>query len=77
MIGVGKSSLLAQYSKKEFHQQYRVTIGVEFVKKQVKIGQDATINLQIWDTVQFRKIFRNISSLGRLRVIQKYDSVIL
>ncbi|KRX00180.1 P-loop containing nucleoside triphosphate hydrolase [Pseudocohnilembus persalinus] len=50
---VGKSSILLQYTKKQFKTEYNVTIGVEFASKQAHIEtQDGPQNLtlQIWDT---------------------------
>lgn len=48
---MGKSSLLHQFAQHAFKEDYRVTIGVEFVVKQVQIDGDAVVTLQIWDTV--------------------------
>lgn len=33
ILGVGKSSLLMQYTQNDFKTDYTVTIGVEFVSK--------------------------------------------
>ncbi|XP_028093461.1 ras-related protein Rab7-like isoform X2 [Camellia sinensis] len=47
--GVGKTSLMNQYVYKKFSQQYKSTIGADFVTKEVEIdGKHVT--LQIWDT---------------------------
>ena len=47
---VGKTCLLNQYIKKEFTSQYKATIGADFLTKQLT-RKNASINLQIWDTV--------------------------
>eukprot|EP01071_Lankesteria_metandrocarpae_P005014 Lankesteria_metandrocarpae@DN3810_c0_g1_i1.p1 len=47
--GVGKTSLMNQFVHKRFSNQYRATIGADFVSKDVVVdGQQVT--LQIWDT---------------------------
>ncbi|KRX01095.1 P-loop containing nucleoside triphosphate hydrolase [Pseudocohnilembus persalinus] len=47
--GVGKTSLLNQYVKQKFTQQYRATVGADFMSKEVVVD-DKQISLQIWDT---------------------------
>uniref|UniRef100_A0A0K0FC17 Ras-related protein Rab-7a (inferred by orthology to a human protein) n=1 Tax=Strongyloides venezuelensis TaxID=75913 RepID=A0A0K0FC17_STRVS len=47
--GVGKTSLMNQYVKKKFTNQYKATIGADFLTKDIKMG-DKLITLQIWDT---------------------------
>ncbi|KAK3211812.1 hypothetical protein Dsin_016518 [Dipteronia sinensis] len=47
--GVGKTSLMNQYVYKKFSQQYKATIGADFVTKEVQID-DKLVTLQIWDT---------------------------
>ncbi|XP_019463566.1 PREDICTED: ras-related protein Rab7-like isoform X3 [Lupinus angustifolius] len=47
--GVGKTSLMNQYAYKKFSQQYKATIGADFVTKELQID-DKLITLQIWDT---------------------------
>ncbi|KAL8172423.1 hypothetical protein V2J09_024227 [Rumex salicifolius] len=47
--GVGKTSLMNQYVHKRFSQQYKATIGADFVTKEVQID-DRLVTLQIWDT---------------------------
>nr|CAB3474070.1 unnamed protein product [Digitaria exilis] len=46
---VGKTSLMNQYVHKKFSQQYKATIGADFVTKEVLI-EDRLVTLQIWDT---------------------------
>ncbi|CAN6346045.1 unnamed protein product [Urochloa humidicola] len=47
--GVGKTSLMNQYVNKKFSQQYKATIGADFLTKEVLI-EDKLVTLQIWDT---------------------------
>ena len=46
---VGKTSLLYQYVKNQYSQQYKATIGADFLTKNIQKGED-TLQLQIWDT---------------------------
>ncbi|XP_042436951.1 ras-related protein Rab7-like [Zingiber officinale] len=46
---VGKTSLMNQYVHKKFTQQYKVTIGADFVTKEILVD-DRLVTLQIWDT---------------------------
>ncbi|GLU20355.1 hypothetical protein SLE2022_365590 [Rubroshorea leprosula] len=47
--GVGKTSLMNQYVYKKFNQQYKATIGADFVTKELRID-DKMVTLQLWDT---------------------------
>ncbi|XP_074580218.1 ras-related protein Rab7-like [Curcuma longa] len=47
--GVGKTSLMNQYVHKKFTQQYKATIGADFVTKEILVD-DRLVTLQIWDT---------------------------
>eukprot|EP00871_Galdieria_phlegrea_P002507 jgi/Galph1/3257/GphlegSOOS_G1937.1 len=47
--GVGKTSLLERFVNHRFSQQYKATIGADFLTKDLII-EDRTVNLQIWDT---------------------------
>ncbi|KAI4310708.1 hypothetical protein MLD38_035663 [Melastoma candidum] len=47
--GVGKTSLMNQYVYKKFSQQYKATIGADFVTKELQID-DKLVTLQVWDT---------------------------
>jgi len=47
--GVGKTSLMNQYVNNRFSQQYKATIGADFLAKEITVG-DKTVSLQIWDT---------------------------
>ncbi|GAA0184918.1 hypothetical protein Leryth_011423 [Lithospermum erythrorhizon] len=47
--GVGKTSLMNQYVHKKFSQQYKATIGADFVTKELQMD-DRLVTLQIWDT---------------------------
>ncbi|CAN0866832.1 Ras-related protein Rab7 [Linum grandiflorum] len=47
--GVGKTSLMNQYVNKKFSNQYKATIGADFLTKEVEF-EDRLFTLQIWDT---------------------------
>ena len=47
--GVGKTSLMDQFVNKKFSNNYKPTIGVDFLTKEVLV-EDRVVNLQIWDT---------------------------
>ncbi|CBI32577.3 unnamed protein product, partial [Vitis vinifera] len=47
--GVGKTSLMNQYVNKKFSNQYKATIGADFLTKEVQF-EDRLFTLQIWDT---------------------------
>lgn len=59
--GVGKSSLLLQFTDKRFTSYHEMTIGVEFGAKTINI-KGKIIKLQVWDTAgqeSFRSITRS------------------
>lgn len=41
--------MLYQYVKNQFSQQYKATIGADFLTKNIEKGEN-TLQLQIWDT---------------------------
>uniref|UniRef100_A0A8C8G576 Ras-related protein Rab-7a n=1 Tax=Oncorhynchus tshawytscha TaxID=74940 RepID=A0A8C8G576_ONCTS len=47
--GVGKTSLMNQYVNKRFSNQYKATIGADFLTKEVMVD-DRLVTMQIWDT---------------------------
>merc|ERR1712157_364124 len=47
--GVGKTCLMNQYVNRKFTNQYKATIGADFLTKEVMID-DRALTLQIWDT---------------------------
>lgn len=49
--GVGKSSLLLQYTDSRFTESHTPTIGVEFGIRTVELN-GKLIKMQIWDTVR-------------------------
>ena len=46
---VGKTSLMNQYVNKKFSNQYKATIGADFLTKEVVVD-DRLVTMQIWDT---------------------------
>ena len=72
--GVGKSSLLLRYTKNQFNQDIRSTIGLEFGVKYLKID-NIQLKIQIWDTAGMER-YRSLTSLyykGAKGVIIVYD----
>ncbi|KAG2374045.1 hypothetical protein C9374_011124 [Naegleria lovaniensis] len=47
--GVGKTSLMNQYVNNKFSNQYKATIGADFLTKEIMI-EDTCCSLSIWDT---------------------------
>ncbi|KAK2952083.1 putative GTP-binding protein yptV5 [Blattamonas nauphoetae] len=47
--GVGKTSLINQFAQHKFSEQYKVTIGADFLTKEV-IVDGRQVTMQIWDT---------------------------
>eukprot|EP01114_Cavostelium_apophysatum_P020329 TRINITY_DN6787_c0_g1_i1.p1 TRINITY_DN6787_c0_g1~~TRINITY_DN6787_c0_g1_i1.p1 ORF type:complete len:1084 (-),score=265.41 TRINITY_DN6787_c0_g1_i1:21-3155(-) len=58
--GVGKSALLARFTRDTFDPSHRSTIGVEFATKTIEV-EGKKIKLQIWDTAGQER-FRAITS---------------
>ncbi|KAL6069591.1 Ras-related protein Rab-2-B [Balamuthia mandrillaris] len=59
--GVGKSSLLFQFTDQSFDPSHEMTIGVEFGAKAFQVG-DKAVKVQIWDTAgqeSFKSITRS------------------
>ena len=52
---MGKSCLLTQFIENKFNPKYDMTVGIEFVSRTITIN-DMVIKLQIWDTVQYKKL---------------------
>ena len=60
-MGVGKSSLMSQYIKKEFPESPLPTIAIEFATKIIKIKEGGFVKAQIWDTAGQEK-YKSITS---------------
>jgi Ras-related protein Rab-7A len=54
-MGVGKTSLMNQYVNKRFSNQYKPTLGVDFLAKDIKID-DRLVTMQVW---KFRVMLRS------------------
>lgn len=48
-FGVGKTSLIRRFVENSFSDNYKVTIGVHISKKVLKLKNDQSLNLIIWD----------------------------
>ena len=62
--GVGKSCILQRYMKHTFEEQYKCTIGVDFLMKTVIINNE-TVKLQLWDTAGQEKYKSMVSTYYR------------
>ena len=60
-MGVGKSSLISQYTKKEFPENPIPTIAIEFTTKIIKMINGDKVKIQIWDTAGQEK-YKSITS---------------
>jgi Rab family protein len=60
-MGVGKSSLISQYIKKEFPESPLPTIAIEFTTKILRMRNGDKIKMQIWDTAGQEK-YKSITS---------------
>jgi Ras-related protein Rab-2A len=47
---VGKSNMLIQFTQKKFRGEHEITIGCEFMAKNIII-KERNIRIQVWDTV--------------------------
>ena len=56
---VGKSNICFRFSKGKFSEKYQPTIGMDFVYKNLKIG-DKNYKIQVWDTAG-QECFQSIS----------------
>eukprot|EP00698_Gefionella_okellyi_P004278 TRINITY_DN13968_c0_g1_i1.p1 TRINITY_DN13968_c0_g1~~TRINITY_DN13968_c0_g1_i1.p1 ORF type:complete len:223 (+),score=40.27 TRINITY_DN13968_c0_g1_i1:79-747(+) len=48
--GVGKSNIILRYTRDEFREAARTTIGVEFASKKVETAPGVFAHMQLWDT---------------------------
>ena len=46
---VGKTSLIKMYHSREFEESNLVTMGIDYVQKQVDLNAEV-VNVRIWDT---------------------------
>ncbi|MBC9797480.1 Rab family GTPase [Sinomicrobium weinanense] len=74
-FGVGKTSLVRRFVEDTFSDNYKVTIGVHILKKEVKLPENQ-INLIIWDIEGSEDITRTRSSylLGSHGFIYVFDT---
>ena len=72
--GVGKTSLLVQFTEEKFSENYITTIGIDFNTKIIPVG-DKKVKLLIWDTAGQER-FRTITTAyfrGAMGIILVYD----
>lgn len=75
-FGVGKTSLMRRFIDNEFNEEYLVTIGVQIKKKDVKVKENQTLSLIIWDIEGNTSIKKARSSylLGASAFIYVFDA---
>lgn len=72
---VGKTSIAQRYTTGGFKESHLMTLGANFMLKDLKIDEETTIRLSIWDTAgqeRFRKIVETYYK-GASGVILTYD----
>ncbi|KAI5657219.1 hypothetical protein M9H77_26012 [Catharanthus roseus] len=72
--GVGKSNLLSRFTRNEFSQESKSTIGVEFATRSIQVD-DKVVKAQIWDTAGQER-YRAITSAyyrGAVGALLVYD----
>ena len=47
---VGKTSILLRFTNNQFHDKYVSTIGIDFKSKPLKINDNTTVKVLVWDT---------------------------
>lgn len=74
-FGVGKTSLIQRFVNDSFSDKYRVTIGVHITKKVVKITENESMSLIIWDLEGTDEIqmIRDSYLLGTHGVVYVFD----
>lgn len=56
----GKTSIVRRYVDKKFNDDYKVTVGFDYMNKDITIGKKK-INIQLWDTAG-TEMFQSLSS---------------
>ena len=69
---VGKTSFITKYSKNYFDENYLSTVGVDFIKKDIKLPDGEEINLSLYDTAGQER-YKSIS----FNLIKNADGVLL
>lgn len=68
---VGKTNIVNRFAKKDFSNDYKVTIGMEFLSYYLKIN-DRLFNIQLWDTAgqeRFHSIVKGYFSNSTCAVV--------
>ncbi|MCK5872333.1 MAG: GTP-binding protein [Methylococcales bacterium] len=61
-FGVGKTSLVGRFVKNEFSDKYLTTVGVKMDTKLMKVNDDLTIKLILWD-IAGENSFKRLSKI--------------
>ena len=72
---VGKTCFLTRYTDKRFEPNYLATVGIDYKLKNIKLNDNKTVKLQIWDTIgqdRFRSITKNYYK-GAQGIVLIYD----
>lgn len=73
--GVDKSNLVTQFAQKQFIEEIKPIIGVEFYTRSINLENDTVAKIQLWDTVS-RERYRAITSayyIGATDALVVYD----
>lgn len=57
---VGKTSLMNQYVNKKFSNQYKATIGADFLTKEVMVD-DRLVTMQVWINYSWKTLILNVN----------------
>lgn len=58
--GVGKTSLMNQYVNRKFSNQYKATIGADFLTKEVMVD-DRLVTMQVSQLLTFLLLYSNLA----------------
>jgi Ras-related protein Rab-7A len=60
--GVGKTSLMNRFVNQKFTNQYKATIGADFLAREIMVG-DRLVNMQVFFSQRSEKIKRSVSQI--------------
>ncbi len=74
-FGVGKSSIIRKFVNNEFSSDYKVSIGVHILKKEVQLSNNDSVSIIIWDMegTDSLTLINKVYLLGTHSFIYVYD----